>query len=346
MLSSLLFFACLLSVALSLAPGTYVLTTTSEDLREKARGRSCCPMSWAEDDSEQLTQVVYNERLEVHAGAVVANGMVQVECPEQPMLYNGTWQGYVGFVPLASLLPLSPRAAARKLNVAVVVRHALLFRRSCHLNGCVDTDIVQQLSFGTWLAAVGPASFGWLEVVSATGDSAFILESDTAPFISSKNEQAVRAALIARAPLLLGWPYSWGGRSAFDYPRQATRYSGLDCSGLVSILYRSAGIVVPRDASKQAMKVANVTTADMQVGDVFFLGISGRVHVTHVMMLYERGAEPKLVESAGNSTRILPIRNVFGSPLQQLVWGQKITSGMDTGAYLTWGNFFPILNKL
>lgn len=86
--------------------------------------------------------------------------------------------------------------------------------------------------------------------------------------------------------------------------RSGRQLTGLDCSGLTSICYRSLGVTIPRDASKQAMKTWNKLAAtDLQVGDVFYLGMpfSSTDSVTHVMMLHSMAPEPMLVESADNN---------------------------------------------
>ncbi|MBD3897844.1 C40 family peptidase [Halomonas sp. ML-15] len=77
-----------------------------------------------------------------------------------------------------------------------------------------------------------------------------------------------RAMILANAQQALGTPYRFGGNT----PR------GLDCSGLVEMAYRAAGIRVPRTADDQFRQLPQVDTA--RPGDLLFFG-RGR-KATHV----------------------------------------------------------------
>jgi len=140
----------------------------------------------------------------------------------------------------------------------------------------------------------------------------------------STSQEEVRSLIGPRIGEVLGFPYLWGGRSALSLAllEKGVQLTGLDCSGLVSMFYLVNGWILPRDASKQAMVVENVTTAQMLVGDVFFFGIpnSTTSPVGHVMMLYSLTPEPLIVESATNSTRILTVEEKYGAKLQDLQW--------------------------
>lgn len=74
------------------------------------------------------------------------------------------------------------------------------------------------------------------------------------PFLGSADDCLVRGAsswtidekpdprtVLERGMAWLGTPYLWGGRSRF----------GVDCSGLVQVLWGSVGVALPRDASEQ-----------------------------------------------------------------------------------------------
>ena len=85
---------------------------------------------------------------------------------------------------------------------------------------------------------------------------------------------ADRLAVVDEARAYLGLQYVWGGMSPW----------GLDCSGLVHLTYRRAGVVIPRDAYAQHAAATAVPLGAEQPGDLYFFARDdGRVfHVGFV----------------------------------------------------------------
>jgi len=77
---------------------------------------------------------------------------------------------------------------------------------------------------------------------------------------------ATAAAAIAYAEQQIGKPYQWGG----------TGPDSFDCSGLVMMAYRAAGIGIPRTSQQQWAWGPEVSPGQVEPGDlVFFAGADG-----------------------------------------------------------------------
>lgn len=73
--------------------------------------------------------------------------------------------------------------------------------------------------------------------------------------------------LVSASKRLMGVPYLWGG----------TSFKGVDCSGFTRTVYFMNGLILPRDASQQALIGELVDTKtgwqNLQAGDLLFFGV-------------------------------------------------------------------------
>ena len=95
------------------------------------------------------------------------------------------------------------------------------------------------------------------------------------------------------ARLYLNTPYLWGGRTPF----------GIDCSGFVQMVYRFAGIQLPRDASLQVKGGVSLGFIDeAQPGDLAFFE-SEEGAIVHVGILT---GNRRIIHASG-TVRVDPI---------------------------------------
>lgn len=176
---------------------------------------------------------------------------------------------YTGWAPLADLKIGPPYAAAGQ--VATV---SSLFAHIYQEPDVTKHAPMLTVPFETRLEIAGGSEHEerWYQVRLADGRLGWVQAGDltfgTAPLST--------ADMLALSRRFLGLPYTWGGTSSFGY----------DCSGLVQMLERRHGVMLPRDAGPQAdsSALAPVSSrADLAPGDLLYFGASAQ-HITHTGM--------------------------------------------------------------
>jgi gamma-D-glutamyl-L-lysine dipeptidyl-peptidase len=206
-----------------------------------------------------LTQLLLGEPVHVleHAGE-----WALVVAPWQPSSAHPG--GYPGWVRRAHL---APPADPGPLRAVVTSPRTTL---------TLDDGSRREVSFGTSLTvAEGAAGAAAVHVrlPSRPGSpcSGTLPRSDVRLTGPGADAPSARTALLGTAELFLGLMYLWGGTSSW----------GLDCSGLVHLVLRSHGVVVPRDACDQADAALPLELDEAGPGDLYFFARPGEA-VYHV----------------------------------------------------------------
>ncbi len=241
-------------------------------------------------DPFEETQLLYGELVKL---LTIQDGWAKVEAIEQAeYTKRQTWQGYPGWVPAAQLVP---REFVRDANIVITEKWVPLWRDAYQTQPAAF-----HLPMGTMVRATNMGGRRW-KVKLVDGSSAWIDHGDAQPLgrLEALPEQEQRRLLLRAAEQFLGDPYYWGGRS--PYAGTATdQVTGVDCSGLVNLSYRTIGLAIPRDAHEQFMRARPVKA--LQPGDLIFLSErQNPKRIVHVMLYAGDG---QLIEGPGTGLAV------------------------------------------
>lgn len=296
----------------------YVVTAPVEHLRATP-GTSPQPGT---HDPDQETQLLYGERVRL---INTQDAWAYVEAVEQPeYTHTNRWQGYPGWLPLFSLQPLQRHRAP---NAVITSKWATIWS---------DPQATRpwfQLPMGARVTVI-PGDEPLWSVQLVSGASGWIAHSDVG-FLKELRHlppEIRRRAILYAAYALLGDPYFWGGRApaSASASRQAI---GVDCSGLVNLSYRTAGLEIPRDAHEQYLRAKRITR--LQPADLIFLSDPLDLKkITHVMLYAGDGW---VIEGPGTglSVRRIEVARRLGLPIDQVRPGVQVDRRtVYLGAYL------------
>lgn len=182
------------------------------------------------------------------------DGWARVVLPAQPSSKDP--RGYPGWLPTAQLVDWD-----RPETATMVVRAPA----TDLLDSPNGVTVVSDIGFGTTLPTAGAVRDGWVPVhVPGRAEPAWAPESDVDSLLSQSpdTEDFLKAALQ-----FCDLPYLWGGTSGL----------GLDCSGLVHLVFRRFGVTVPRDAHDQAAAAPRTVEPKGAIaGDLLFFAKPGQ----------------------------------------------------------------------
>lgn len=173
----------------------------------------------------------------------------------------------------------------RKMSLPVTDAYAARYRaESPVLTTEVFNILMKEGDFGSKLVVSGSV-FPFLDAETKrleVGDGVYTLVSR----MKEVGIDTLRDLVVEYALMYYNTPYLWGGRTPY----------GIDCSGLSQMVYRMAGIDLPRDASQQVLLGEGFTFVEEALpGDLAFFGDEAG-GVTHVGVLWEQN---RIIHASG-----------------------------------------------
>lgn len=310
------------------APSFSVVTIPVADVRATP-GSS--PASGIHDPLQE-TQLLYGERVKV---LNTDGGWAFIEAVEQAeYTHANAWQGYPGWVRRDALRSLGPsttlRAESRTEAEGLGTQprsdgasQAVVSAKWATLWADASADAASmQVPIGTTLRLTktdGPLCalqlFDGRPAWIARGDVHFLHELRRFPI------ELRRQAVVRAAEQLLDDPYFWGGRSP-SLSATGPLVTGVDCSGLVNLAYRAAGIDIPRDAHEQYLRARKIVIP--KPADLIFLSApDDPKKIVHVMLYAGDGW---LIEGPGTglAVRRVELAARLGVSVEHLPPGTRI----------------------
>jgi cell wall-associated NlpC family hydrolase len=211
-------------------------------------------------DADVVSQAIYGANVHPVEGT---QGWMRIRTPDD----------YAGWVPLASVRPGPPYAAAGRVAevrslFAHIYREPDVTKRAPLVTVPFETRLE--------LAAESTEEPRWVSVRLPDGGSAWVQSGD----LGFDVRPLTVPELLEFSRRFLGLPYTWGGTSSFGY----------DCSGFMQMLARQRGVHMPRDAQPQAdwSGLRPVERKNLQPGDLLYFGSSPK-HITHTGMYLGKG---------------------------------------------------------
>lgn len=211
------------------------------------------------EKSEMITQILFGECFEIHE---LFFGWCRVTLE---------YDGYQGWIDQKMIIPLSERFY-RKISISPMA---------------VSTDILNLVPVGSGqniMIVAGSSLPCWRPCKHnfSIGNDVYHMDGK----YSYGEPVCMRKFVIQNALMFFNAPYLWGGRSPF----------GIDCSGFTQIIYKMAGVRLPRDAHDQVRKGTALSFVEETLpGDLAFFD-DDEGNIKHVGIIWEKN---KIIHASG-----------------------------------------------
>ena len=224
--------------------------------------------SWLQGRLE--SQALYGTKVTViaHHGP----GWTRIAVPSQPTDRDG--RGYPGWVPTGQLTSTPPPVAQ---TTAIVTTPTAWLWTGWTSKGPSGSKLME-ISYDTMLP-VQSATSTYVEVALTGGRHVALARWRVTLHAAGASWGATAAKVVSEARKFLGLQYLWAGTSGF----------GFDCSGFTRSAYLAYGVVLPRDADRQAVHGTPVARSALLPGDLVFFRESPTGPIGHVGMYVGNG---------------------------------------------------------
>ncbi len=253
---------------------------------------------------------------------ILQHGMwTQVQTPDED----------VAWVLRGSLVPLTrQQLSAWNRSRLVVVTDLVGFVYSQPSTG---SQIVSDVVAGNRLKMVGQRG-GFYQVAYPDGRRGYLLRTACKELNQWRSGLKTDAqSIIASGKRMIGFPYMWGGTST----------KGMDCSGFVRTALLMHDIIIPRNASQQALKGQHIEIApdfsNLQKGDLLFFG--SKADSTHPARVHHVGiymGNKRFIHSLNwvHTASFNPDDSDYDAyDLHRLLWAQRVLPYIDREPGLT-----------
>ncbi len=268
------------------------------------------------DSLERETQLLYNETVTI---VEIQGSRALIIAEEQQRFYKD--EGFSGYKGWVDTNALSSYDSDVKKEVIVISKRAPVTLE--------ETGDTIPLPFGCSFTCLGEEEH-FLHIETADGKAGKIHRND----VVRRGETSPSPNITELSRIFLGDPYLWGGRTPFC-KKDAVGTSGIDCSGLTSILYRILGVDIPRNACDQYRIAKEKPGNRLQSGDLLFSApITNPGKIDHVMLYV---GDEKIIEARKSTGSVGEIgcEERFGCHLSDL------ESGDETGDLVLYFGSIP-----